>query len=57
LWRAALEDLRDVIRRARARGFTTDDIQDAAGDAPAGRFVRVPAPRSARSERSAVGAK
>jgi hypothetical protein len=43
-WRASLEDLRDTIRRARARGFDIEDIQEAAGDHPTGRFVRRPAP-------------
>ena len=41
-WRASLEDLRFMIRRARARGCDTEAIQEATGDQPTGRFVRPP---------------
>jgi len=43
LWRAALVDLREAIRHARARGCETSEIQDASGDQPTGRFVPTPA--------------
>jgi len=42
LWRAALGDLRAAIRRARARGYDTEDIRAASGEQAAGRFVREP---------------
>ena len=32
LWRAALADFRDAVRRARARGYETQDIEDASRD-------------------------
>jgi hypothetical protein len=39
-WRAALEDLRDAIRRARAAGADTEEIQEAAQGLPTTRFQR-----------------
>jgi hypothetical protein len=42
LWRAALDDLRDTIRQARAEGCDTDEIQDATGVARPRRFAREP---------------
>ena len=44
LWRGAMDDLCDAIRQARAAGCDTEDIQAATGDAPTGRFTRVPLP-------------
>ena len=42
LWRAALDDLRQAIRRARSHGYSGDTIQDAAWTAGSARFVRAP---------------
>jgi hypothetical protein len=49
-WRGSLEDLRDTIRHARASGFDTEAIQDAAGSQPRGRFVRPPVSELAEAE-------
>lgn len=43
LWRAALDDLRDAIRQARAQGVDSADIRHAALGTHAGRFSRPPA--------------
>ena len=42
-WRAAMDDLCDAIREARAAGWDTATIHAATQGAPAGRFVRPPA--------------
>ena len=44
LWRAAMDDLCDAIREARAAGFDTATIQAATDNTRVGRFARPPAP-------------
>ena len=51
LWRAALDDLRRAIRRARARGYESEAIQEASGEQPAGNFVRPPAEPAPQDKR------
>lgn len=54
LWRAALRDLRDSIRDARAAGHDTAAIQEAAGPAPTGRFPQQPSGRQRTGPTSAA---
>jgi hypothetical protein len=56
-WRGSLEDLRDMIRHARARGFESEAIQEAAGSQPTGRFVRPPVSELAEPEPQAFEAR
>jgi hypothetical protein len=53
-WRGSLEDLRDTIRNARASGFESEAIREAAGTQPTGHFVRPPVSELAEPERQSA---
>jgi hypothetical protein len=55
LWRAALRDFRETVRRARAEGHETAEIQSAAGDAAPRRFAPSPGEPDTPPRRAAAG--